>query len=381
MKRLIVAFLSGFICIILLPESPFLQTSSNPQTVITGKITDAKTRLPLIGANVYLSNTLRGSATNIEGQFLINYVPNGFYSLVASYVGYKLEKKEIKIISDDTLKINFYLKPLVRELSEVIISGKTPKDWKKHLKRFTLEFLGDTENAKKCKILNPEVLSFKAEKYGFFQASAEGFIIVENKALGYKIKVDLGEFRIMNDQIYYWTETMFEELSPKNEKERSKWEKNRIKAYNGSIRHFLQSLLLKTTETDGFRIQLTSSLPPDDYYYVDAVPDSLFRTGDNIFENTLDFDGAIKIEFLPGLKEKSVHSDVLAGYNLSQIFTKTEVWYPTTWIVIKVNPVIFDYSGYLKNPYYIYQYGYWPHERFAEILPREFDLTKVIYRK
>ncbi len=377
MKRLFVATIFGFICIILIPKSPLLQTTSNNRTVIKGRITDAKTGLPLIGANVYLSNTMKGSATDIEGHYLINNIPQGNYSLVVSYVGYKLKKKEIRIASDDTLKIDFRLTLQVKELSEAVITGKTPKDWKKHLKRFKKEFFGNTENAKKCKILNPEVLSFKASEYGLFQATAEDFIKVENKALGYVINVSLGEFMIMDNRINFWAETFFEELTPKNDKEETNWKKNRTNTYAGSIRHFLQALLLKSHEAYGFKIQLTSALPPDDYYYVDTAPDSLYRRGDKFFENILDFEGVLKIEYLPGINYQTVHNDLSSRYNLSQTNFKTKATFPTTWIVIKDKPVIFDYSGYLKDPYQIYQYGYWPFLRFADMLPREFDPAGV----
>jgi hypothetical protein len=56
---------------------------------IRGKVTDAGTGEPLVGANVVVVGTSMGAATNIAGEFVILNVPAGTYSLRTSYVGYQ----------------------------------------------------------------------------------------------------------------------------------------------------------------------------------------------------------------------------------------------------------------------------------------------------
>ncbi len=55
---------------------------------ISGKLVDAQTGEALIGANVYLENTMLGAATDLDGTYLISNVPTGTYTLVVSIVGY-----------------------------------------------------------------------------------------------------------------------------------------------------------------------------------------------------------------------------------------------------------------------------------------------------
>ena len=51
------------------------------QGSISGKVTDSKTGEGVIGANVVIQGTVQGSATDIEGNFLINNVKEGTYVL------------------------------------------------------------------------------------------------------------------------------------------------------------------------------------------------------------------------------------------------------------------------------------------------------------
>src|SRR5512139_1376968 len=57
---------------------------------ISGKVTDAGTGEPLVGANVVVVGTSMGAATNVAGEFVILNVPSGTYTLRTSYVGYQM---------------------------------------------------------------------------------------------------------------------------------------------------------------------------------------------------------------------------------------------------------------------------------------------------
>lgn len=57
-----------------------------PQTgvgKISGKVIDAATKEPLIGANIVVVNTNWGAATNIEGEYFILNIPPGNYDVRA----------------------------------------------------------------------------------------------------------------------------------------------------------------------------------------------------------------------------------------------------------------------------------------------------------
>jgi hypothetical protein len=54
---------------------------------ISGSLSDKYTKTPLIGANILLVNTLLGAATNEAGEFFIENVPVGSYTIQFSFTG------------------------------------------------------------------------------------------------------------------------------------------------------------------------------------------------------------------------------------------------------------------------------------------------------
>lgn len=55
---------------------------------VKGKITDAKTNEPLIGASVFIEGTTIGAAADLDGNYLIQNVAAGTHTIIVSYVSY-----------------------------------------------------------------------------------------------------------------------------------------------------------------------------------------------------------------------------------------------------------------------------------------------------
>ncbi|TYC09146.1 TonB-dependent receptor [Bizionia gelidisalsuginis] len=86
---------------------------------ISGKISSENQ--PLIFANAYLEGTNKGSTTNENGAFSLTGIPSGTYTLVASFVGYRTERKHIKITTNDvTITFDLIKK---NDLDEVVVTG------------------------------------------------------------------------------------------------------------------------------------------------------------------------------------------------------------------------------------------------------------------
>ncbi len=86
--------------------------------IIKGKIIDAKTKHPLIGANVMLYGTDLGAASDINGFYEIKNVPEDVYKLEIKYLGYNTHiEPDIRVTRG---KI-FYVKDI--ELTESMIVG------------------------------------------------------------------------------------------------------------------------------------------------------------------------------------------------------------------------------------------------------------------
>ena len=72
---------------------------------IAGALVDAQSGEALIGANVYLENTTIGAASDLNGNYIINQVPAGSYTLIVSSIGYADTKITEVHVSADQLQL------------------------------------------------------------------------------------------------------------------------------------------------------------------------------------------------------------------------------------------------------------------------------------
>lgn len=94
---------------------------------ITGIITDANTGEPLPGVNVVINGTTMGTATDIDGYYVIlNLLPES-YTLRVSFVGYNVIMiEDVRVDVGLTTEVNVQLKEQVIEGEEVVIRAERP---------------------------------------------------------------------------------------------------------------------------------------------------------------------------------------------------------------------------------------------------------------
>lgn len=92
---------------------------------VSGYVTDAETGETLIGANIGLKNTDKGTTTNTSGYFSLPDLSQKSYTLVVSYIGYRIYEQEIHLHSDEKLRLNIELKPEDYQLDELIVESKS----------------------------------------------------------------------------------------------------------------------------------------------------------------------------------------------------------------------------------------------------------------
>jgi len=102
-------------------------TNLNAQSQITGKITDARTNNPLVGANIQILGTIYGASTDGDGIFRIPKLPTGRYSLQVSMIGYRNQvKKDIFVDYNKVTEINFELHESPISFDPIVVTaGKT----------------------------------------------------------------------------------------------------------------------------------------------------------------------------------------------------------------------------------------------------------------
>jgi TonB-linked SusC/RagA family outer membrane protein len=88
------------------------------KTIVSGEVIDEATAEPLIGASIQVKGTTIGTTTEANGTYSIE-VPEGYVTLVVSYVGYFTQ--EINILNPSNQQIK--LKPNTEILEEVVVIG------------------------------------------------------------------------------------------------------------------------------------------------------------------------------------------------------------------------------------------------------------------
>lgn len=222
--------------------------------LIRGKVTSADLQMPLNEASVFLTNSTYGTASASDGSFTLANVKPGQYELVVSYVGYDSFHQTIMVSQGSVITVNADMHLKSYGLGEVaVVSHKFSKE---NFAMFLKYFFGDTPNAKQCKIVNPKSVDLY---YNSFEKSLTGhsddFMIIENKALGYRLKYLLNSFKYdgLNEIISYGGQPLYEDLKG-GKSQQAKWHKAREDAYYGSSMHFYRSLMHDELKDQGFLI-------------------------------------------------------------------------------------------------------------------------------
>lgn len=391
----------------------FIHFTTFSQITINGIV--AEKNGPLEGAAVYFNNTMIGTTTNYEGKFSIK-VKEGQYELVISYLGYQKIIYSLNTTSHKKILV-FKLEEEQNTLDEVVITKTIYNDeWKYNLEVFKREFIGRTEIAKDCKILNPEVLHFNFDsKNNSMIAIARKPLELKHQSLGYKIIYELEDFTINKNMVSYLGFSRYENLKGTKRKQ-LQWKKNRLATYNGSYTHFFQTLLKNSTYQEGYIIHQFKRVPnpqrpgekeiqkarnliklsgnyidfskkielpttaidsaivilkkvnlPEyiDYLYKSSVPsDSIISKKNGIFY--LDFKNNLSVVYTKEMEEK--------GYILRNSFGKMRAPSAQTSSIIPMKiPTILDKNGFLIGPLDLFYEGYWSYEKFGNSLPMDYE--------
>jgi hypothetical protein len=91
---------------------------------IKGFVYDKTTGEACMFANVFLENTSLGAATDINGYFNINKVPEGKHVVIITYVGYDTLRTEISLKEGGIFSQNYYLTASSVILEEALVSAE-----------------------------------------------------------------------------------------------------------------------------------------------------------------------------------------------------------------------------------------------------------------
>ena len=101
---------------------------AQPKTAsINGFIRDDASGEPISYANVFLSNSSLGAATNSDGYFVISEIPLGLYELNATMIGYAVFKKKVDLSLGESIRLEIRLMEEAIKGTEVLVTAERQK--------------------------------------------------------------------------------------------------------------------------------------------------------------------------------------------------------------------------------------------------------------
>lgn len=317
---------------------------------VTGRVMEKKTGKPISNVNVYLSETTIGASTNEDGFYTIEKVPSGTHELVASKIGYKSKFKSFTVDKNEEEELIFRLKEYVYEMEQIKITDNRPDEWINKFEFFKQTLLGSGKFTDKCEFENVEIVEFEGSPSGKLTASSPVPLIIKNKALGYKLEIVLKSYTWKGNEqrIQYKIQPKFRVLKPQSEKEYQNWVENRRTAYEGSLEHFLQSLINNNYKSEGFRVYI--SVLPKKHQKVSKAEE--VHSASKIlrpFANTENY--------------------VIRFPNYLQVEYGNE----TSWLKLLYPNILIDQYGQPHDPVAFERHGAWAENGLSEMLPKYWD--------
>ncbi len=90
---------------------------------LKGYVKDASTGEALVGAFVYIENTMFGASVGLDGRYVMKGIPKGTYFITVSMIGYQTVEKQLSMDGDMDGSLNFSLSENANQLKEILIKG------------------------------------------------------------------------------------------------------------------------------------------------------------------------------------------------------------------------------------------------------------------
>ena len=94
---------------------------------ISGFVRDDTSGEPISYANVFLSNSTLGAATNQDGYFVISNIPVGKYELNATMIGYGIFKQNMELSEGQPIRLDIRLNEEIIQTTEVLVTAERQK--------------------------------------------------------------------------------------------------------------------------------------------------------------------------------------------------------------------------------------------------------------
>lgn len=353
---------------------------------ISGIITDSSDKQPLPFASIQISNSSMGAQSGKDGSFRISGLPEGKYTLVISYLGFETLVLPVTI-RDQNVSLHLYMKPSALSLKQVTVKA-SGKERERNLRWFMDVFIGKGRNARYTTILNKNDLILHYDKMNAtLTARCDGFLEIDNEALGYRIRYLLKDFsyQVNTGELSYWGYPLFKTMNARNSRQEKKWEKNRRITYQFSRLRFFRSLMGRQLIQQGYVLGkavdqpfaspgMAGTVTTSYDHHIDLTIDGQKYT-DSIFISAIPYDeiGGKRTDHLYELNYKGMLTvDCSNPPGMPVNFPHYSPGINTSVLSLK-EPVVVNSNGWPENPLSISFRGFWADQGVAELLPFDYS--------
>src|SRR5690606_20188137 len=102
---------------------PALPASAQNTGTVTGRVVDAATQQPLVGAQVVITGTTLGGLAGDDGMYLILNVPAGERVVQAQMIGYANQSARVTVEAGASVTVNLSLSQSAIGLDQIVVTG------------------------------------------------------------------------------------------------------------------------------------------------------------------------------------------------------------------------------------------------------------------
>ncbi|WP_339865103.1 carboxypeptidase-like regulatory domain-containing protein [uncultured Algoriphagus sp.] len=341
------------------------------QHVFQGTVADYDTGEGIPYATVFITNTTFGVSADDNGKFSLS-IPEGNYEVIIRMLGYN---GLVFSLSTDDLKpqgYRFLLSPSEEELDEVEVNVNRDPAWYRNLESFKAYFLGTSKNGIQCKFLNETVLRLDDQsEAGVLKVTAADILKIENPALGYRLDYLLEEFRFQSKDsyVFYAGYPLFVPDTTLSRGKQRKVEKQREKAYRGSLQHLMRSIFDGSVEQEGFILRKLYRVPDptNPGKFVNQLDRNPISAQEIIVRNT---EGKVLLSFKDYLHV--TYTKELESIEFKGRANSEKLGNQVSIIHLEMEELEIYANGSYADPFGILVEGYIAWERVGDLLPMDY---------
>ena len=334
---------------------------------LAGRVVEAGSGRPVAGASVFLAFTTFGAATDAEGDFYIESVPPGAYTLVISMIGYVPERIPVELAAGGVSEgWQIRLKEAVYQLEGIEVEDRQDRGWQRRYRVFEELLLGTSVYGEQARILNPEVISFDVDGTGRFSGKASEPLRIENWGLGYEITYVLHTFWYdpQTNVLRYAGAPFFTAMTPADSVQAQAWSTARNEVYLGSMAHLLAAVIAGSAYEEGFRLfEGRDGKPVNGHQLIEA---SAFPN-----QYALSFSEELAVVYRRRKPPKRRRKKRRGGGTVVEEVSRIVIHRDVGWI---------QADGYYHPQDLLTTFGAMGERRLADLLPRNFGAQRAITR-